>query len=97
MAAPRRVRAPAPAPIYGPIETAVRADLTTAGVVTSALGTLAISLAHRIDADAGEPVAPLSKELRAALAEVLPKEPPSVDVLAGLLDRLSTPLLHTAN
>ena len=84
---PRKRPEPVPVEHFGPIEHAVRADLTTAGVAASALGQVAITLAHRIDSAGTEPVA--------ALADAIPKEPPSVDVLAELLDRLSTPVRNS--
>ena len=92
---PRKRPEPVPVEHFGPIEHAVRADLTTAGVAASALGQVAITLAHRIDSAGTEPVAALAKELRAALADAIPKDPPSVDVLAELLDRLSTPVRNS--
>lgn len=80
----------------GSVLAAVEADLeqfALAGPVDRTLAEAARSLARSLDADAGMAAAAISRELRAILAELTPKERDvgDQDALASLLKSLARP------
>jgi MoxR-like ATPase len=89
-------RAPKPKPSLGSVLAAVEADLAAlelAGPVDRSLAEAARALASSLDGDAGMAAAAISRELRAILAELTPKERDAgdQDSLANLLKSLARP------
>ena len=87
---------PKPRPSLGSVLTAVEADLeqlALSGPVDRTLAEAARSLASSLDGDAGMAAAAISRELRAILAELTPKERDDGDrdALANLLKSLARP------
>lgn len=87
---------PKPKPAFGSVLAAVEADLADlalAGPVDRTLAEAARSLAASLDGDAGMAAAAISRELRAILAELTPKERDAgdQDALANLLKSLARP------
>ncbi len=94
--ASKRPPAPKSKPSLGSVLAAVEADLADlelAGPVDRTLAEAARSLASSLDGDAGMAAAAISRELRAILAELTPKERDGgdQDSLANLLKSLARP------